>query len=197
MNTIKAQNRLVVLCLLLLLASLNAAAESPMGPLNNPLGWHLVNAKGVEVLKDDTRYAQSKNWILFVATSLASEHPEFVGETTMQGAWSIKRQDFSIQILSLAKESNCKIWSKEYNTSIYKPARILLGDRTVWAYQSSKQFQEVYTPAERACEIASVRTRTCEVIKCKKWAAEEDDLDTYLVKDENDARQLYKKLTDN
>lgn len=93
-------------------------ADSPTGPLSNPLGWHLVSAKGIEVLKDDTRYAQSKNWILFITTALSSEHPELVGETTTQGVWSIQRQDFSIQVLSLAKQSNCKIWSKEFNTSI-------------------------------------------------------------------------------
>lgn len=73
----------------------------------------------------------------------------------------------------------------------------MIDNRIVRGYQSSKQFHKVYTPAERTCEIASVRNQSCEVVKCKKWTTKEDEYDEYLVKDEMDAKQLYKQLASN
>lgn len=126
MNTLKSLIIVAFTCSLLLACNIHPTfSDSPIEPLKPPTGRHFVSSKSIEVIEDDTRYALTNNWGLFITKTLASAHTEFIGKTTTQGGWSIRRQDFSMQILSVTKETNCKICSKEY--------------------------QDVYIPTERAC----------------------------------------------
>ncbi|MFA3789948.1 hypothetical protein AB6T38_02395 [Aliiglaciecola sp. SL4] len=165
-------------------------------PLNSPIGWYLVNENGLHEIIEDDRYYHTAEWKQVRTRTLDSTlYTQLNGQITSQGAWSNKRQDFSIQgLVYMPNLPECSYFGKEYNTQIYVPEFKQIRDNQTLVYRRSEAYNKSYTAPPDVCINAKVDKVTCKVYSCNQWEDEKERSFSYILQKKDKAMWLNQRL---